>query len=320
MQPLVSILLPLYNEPIEMAEESINSILSQTYNNLEIILLLDNPLNSELCCYLKKVAKDDNRVKCQFNHENIGLPSTLNTGIDLSTGQYIARMDADDIAFPERIEKQLKILQKNPDIHLIGSDTTVIDDNGNTIGYYSRLKSDRSQKTILENYSIELIHPTWMGHASLFKICRYRNFRYCEYYDFMLRAYAMGYNFFNIQEPLLKYRIQNSISRKYAYEQYINMKIAHSLFVKYCKNNKSRYPEIPNIEYDVKDKEKYLATIPLLNELRKAFFKKNIIKSIVLIGKIVIKDKRPILYRIKVNYRRCILHIRENLKNMVLPF
>ena len=77
---LISVILPLYNEPLNLATESIESICTQTYKNLEIILLLDNPQNALLNELMTAYQTKDPRVKCIFNEQNIGLPATLNRG------------------------------------------------------------------------------------------------------------------------------------------------------------------------------------------------------------------------------------------------
>lgn len=313
--PLISVILPFYNEPETIAVEAIDSILQQTYTNTEIILLLDNPENEVLKRLIFKYAAHDTRVKVYINEKNVGLPKTLNIGIDLATGEYIARMDGDDISVAERLNKQLRYLLLNPNIDLIGSNTYVINEEGNLVGEYHKLKSDYSQKMMLRYVGINMIHPTWFGRANLFKKCRYRNFSHCEDYDFMLRAYALGYKFNNIQENLLFCRIQQtslrSISRKYAYEQYVNTIRARAQFLDFKKRKMQSYPVMPQFVYDSKDKEKYLRVIPQLNQLREAFFSKKIFRIIALSFSIAVKDYRPLTSRSKVLFLSKILELVE---------
>ena len=91
--PLISVLLPLYNEPISLAKQAIDSILNQTFSHLEVILLLDNPQNTELINLIQDYEGKDNRVITHINSSNKGLPETLNAGIHKAKGKYIARMD-----------------------------------------------------------------------------------------------------------------------------------------------------------------------------------------------------------------------------------
>ena len=120
--PLISVICCFYNEEIKYAQESIDSIIHQTYRNLEIILVLDNPGNTALKQLLAEYTANDNRITTIFNTCNIGLPQSLNKAIDHCTGDYIARMDGDDISELNRISSQLHFMTQNPDIDLCGSD------------------------------------------------------------------------------------------------------------------------------------------------------------------------------------------------------
>ena len=281
---LISVILPLYNEPESLAKQAIDSILTQTYSKLEIILLLDNPDNDILKNILSEYGKKDKRIIVAINEKNKGLPETLNKGIDMATGDFIARMDGDDISTADRLEKQLAYMQTHPQTDLLGSDAFAINEEGKLIGEYHKLATDYSQKMMLRHISINLIHPTWFGKSKLFKQCKYRNFTHCEDYDFMIRAYALGYHFHNLKEKLFYVRIQQtslrSVSRKYAYEQYINTLRVKSQFKEFRKKHMKNYPELPELTYDLNDKERYQSTISLLNELREAFFQKQFVKFI----------------------------------------
>ena len=311
MSALVSILLPLYNESISFAKEAIYSICNQTCIELEIILLLDNPCNMRLKDLIEKFAQRDSRIRCIFNETNLGLPQTLNRGIELASGEYIARMDADDISSPERIEKQLNYMLLHPNIDLLGSNAIIIDEEGQEIGRYSKLTNDTTIKFFLKHCNSAMIHPTWFGKAEVFKKCHYRNFLSGQDYDFLLRAYAKGFRFHNLEEPLLKYRIPRnslqSISLRKAYEQYIHANIARTQFRTYLKTGK--YPLIPIFDYDLKEKEKFMLVIPLLNELRECVHRHRYILSIQLFCRIWKQDRLAIGSRIKSNCIFCVLKV-----------
>ena len=242
----------------------------------------------------------------------------MNKGIDIATGDFIARMDGDDISTADRLEKQLAYMQTHPQTDLLGSDAFAINEEGKLIGEYHKLATDYSQKMMLRHISINLIHPTWFGKSKLFKQCKYRNFTHCEDYDFMIRAYALGYHFHNLKEKLFYVRIQQtslrSVSRKYAYEQYINTLRVKSQFKEFRKKHMKNYPELPELTYDLNDKERYQSTISLLNELREAFFQKQFVKFINLFIKIARKDFRPLAFRIKVFTLSKVLVLAEKIK------
>ena len=123
--PLVSVLLPVYNGGMFL-KDSIESILNQTYENIEIIVINDNSEdNSEEVIQSFK----ETNIKYHRNKENLGLIETLNLGVSLSSGKYIVRIDQDDIALPERIEKQVFYLENNPGCIVCGSYIQLIKKN-----------------------------------------------------------------------------------------------------------------------------------------------------------------------------------------------
>ncbi|HDL4956660.1 TPA: glycosyltransferase, partial [Mannheimia haemolytica] len=100
MNKKISVVMSTYNEPVEWVEKSIRSILNQTYDNIEVIVICDNPDNKGIVDLLNLIKEGDNRVVLHFNERNKGLIYSLNKAINLSSGEYIARMDADDISLP----------------------------------------------------------------------------------------------------------------------------------------------------------------------------------------------------------------------------
>lgn len=209
----VSIIMSVYNEIETEVELSINSILNQTYLNLEIIIVIDNPNNEALIKKIKKYSEKDNRIKCIYNDKNIGLANSLNKGLKISTGDYIARMDADDISYPLRIEKQVEYLEKNKDIFLLGCQAEKIDDKNIKIGNIKYV-CDYSIIKILMKYRSCFLHPAIIFRREvLLETGGYRNFPCAQDYDFFSRIIDLGYRGENLSETLIKYRVrENSIS------------------------------------------------------------------------------------------------------------
>ena len=112
----ISVIMSIYNGE-QYLEETIDSVLSQTFRNWELIVINDCSTDST-ADILKRYAEMDERIKVHTNEVNLRLPTSLNKAISLSTGKYIARMDADDICLPERFEKQYKFMEENKDISL----------------------------------------------------------------------------------------------------------------------------------------------------------------------------------------------------------
>jgi glycosyltransferase involved in cell wall biosynthesis len=115
--PLVSVLMPVYNGE-KYLREAIDSILNQTFTDFEFLIINDGSTDDTENIILSYT---DARIRYLKNKENLKLIATLNKGLDLAQGKYIARMDADDISLPKRLEQQVDFMEKNPNIGLLGS-------------------------------------------------------------------------------------------------------------------------------------------------------------------------------------------------------
>ena len=148
--PLVSVIMPVYNADGYLVE-AIESILNQTYQNFELIIVDDASTdNTEqmISQFKKQNSKKIKAIRLKKNL-NKGGDACANLAFQKAKGQFIARMDADDIAHPKRLEKQLKFLLKNPDIFMVGSQAWVINKKGEIIG---EKKVPLTSKEIYQNY------------------------------------------------------------------------------------------------------------------------------------------------------------------------
>ncbi len=118
MLPKVTILMPIYNSNEIFLRQSIESILNQTYKNFEFLIIDDGSTNN--CIDIVKTY-NDSRIKIVTNEKNLNLATSLNKGIDIAKGEYIARMDDDDISYPQRLEKQITFMDKNKDVGICGT-------------------------------------------------------------------------------------------------------------------------------------------------------------------------------------------------------
>ena len=200
----ISVIMSVYNENEEELKESIESILGQTYKKFEFIIIIDNPVEKWRIDYIKKYK--DERIKLIVNDENIGLPKSLNKGLEYATGEYIARMDADDISMPMRFEKQIEFLKKKG-YDLCGSN--IADFANEKIlkkKFYPENVEDIRKMLFIKNC---VPHSTFFGKKEVFlKLNGYTNIFSCEDYDFLLRAVNNNIKIGNVQEILLKYRIR----------------------------------------------------------------------------------------------------------------
>ena len=132
-QVSVSVLMCVYNEDSRYLRESIESIIHQTYQDFEFIIICDNPNNERIILLIEEYANIDNRIKIHINDANIGLTKSLNIGLKLCKGEFIARIDADDVALPNRLDKQVAYMESHEDIMACGSYAIAINEEGREI-------------------------------------------------------------------------------------------------------------------------------------------------------------------------------------------
>jgi glycosyltransferase involved in cell wall biosynthesis len=208
--PKISVLLPVYNAE-KYIEQAIESILKQSFTNFELIIINDGSTDNSLNI-INSIT--DKRIRV-IDQENKGLIITLNHGIDISKGEYIARMDADDIALPARFAAQLKLFAENDKLGLCGTSTE-------NFGAISNRKIRSDNDNFLKSYLLfgpPFAHPSIMMKRSILiqNNIRYdENFIHCE--DFaMWSAMAPYCEFSNAVDVLLKYRVHpEQITNQYS--------------------------------------------------------------------------------------------------------
>lgn len=204
----VSVLMSVYNEPLDYIMSSVDSVLEQSYTELQIIIVIDNPDNTAAANWLSEKAEKDSRILLLKNEKNMGLVYSLNRAIANAAGDYFARMDADDISDKDRIIKEMRFLEENG-LDLVASNVTDIDENGMTMGTGHFPSDDKSIKEYLK-YDVCMPHPTWFGKRSVFEALNgYRSIDACEDYDFLVRGALKGYKYGVLPEPALFYRINS---------------------------------------------------------------------------------------------------------------
>jgi glycosyltransferase involved in cell wall biosynthesis len=164
MSPLVSIAMPIFNCE-KTVEAAICSIQAQTFADWELIVIDDGSTDDSF-----PVARrcNDPRIRLIKGERNLGLPARLNEAVALSRGQYLARMDGDDICYPNRLERQLAYLQQHPEVDLLGGAISLFDGQGRLIGVRAaRLTHDDICGTWRRHHT--LAHVTWMGQMEWFR-------------------------------------------------------------------------------------------------------------------------------------------------------
>lgn len=260
-QELISVIMCAYNEDLKWIKESVESVLNQTYKNLELIIVLDNPNNSELKNLLDSYAKKDNRIVLLINEENMGVSESSNRAIKACKGKYIARMDADDISEINRILLQKSYLESN-NLDFIFSGIKCIDENS-TVKYETHKRS-MDYKKVKKLFRIVNIsyHPTWFMKKEVYENLEgYREIPNTEDYDFILRALNKGYKMGRMNQNITRYRIrETSISVSNSLEQFLYMRV---LTKNYKQNEIDDYNKvlesIKNVKesISIKDRENY---------------------------------------------------------------
>jgi len=236
--PMISVLMPVFNGE-KYLREAIESILNQTYGDFEFIILNDGSTDKteEII-----VSYDDPRIVYVKNEENLGIVGTLNKGISLAKGKYIARMDADDISLPNRFEKQIAFLEQHLECSVVFSTVLSVNSKGELL--LMQWQDDRECiaegeiKKALPKKNV-LAHPAAMARSEVFKAYHYDGrSKHAEDYNLWLRLVSEGYRLCKVVEPLLKYRvssdsitqISNQKNRYSALSKNINAQYRHLIY------------------------------------------------------------------------------------------
>lgn len=206
MDPEVTVLMPVYNGETYL-QEAIDSILGQTYRDFEF-LIIDDASTDKTPEIIRSY--DDPRIRTHRNPENYGLARSLNTGLHLSKGKYVARMDADDISLPRRLEKQVAFMEARPETGVCGAWLKMTEDRRNTV-----LSPPVDHESIRAGLLFEntVFHPTAIIRKETVLALgevydeRYRQAQDLEYW---VRLAGRGVRFANIGEVLLKYRVHGT--------------------------------------------------------------------------------------------------------------
>lgn len=219
--PRVTVFMPVYNGSAHL-DAAVESILAQSFGDFEF-LIIDDGSDDETPNLLQKF--DDPRLKILRNDVNHGVPATRNRGIDLARGEYLAMIDCDDIAKPERLEAQVRFLDANPDHTVVGSWAREIDENGVRKKLLRRpVTWERLRARLLFTGTIRT--PSAMGRLDVLRSYRFRSeYPVCSDSDFWVRV-ALEHRCTNLPIELIDYRIHSSSLTKSNSERVKGRKIA----------------------------------------------------------------------------------------------
>jgi glycosyltransferase involved in cell wall biosynthesis len=205
--PLITVALPVYNGG-RFLRPAVLSIVRQTCTDWELLIIDDGSTDGSLE-FIRDIK--DARIRIIRDGLNKGLAARLNEAINLARGQYFARMDQDDIAYPERFARQVAALAKDPKLDLVGVRSLAISQQDQIVGYFPYASSD-NELCAMPWVGFYIVHPTWMGRAAWFRHHRYATPGpyLCEDQELLLRAFATS-RFTVIDDILFAYRVRDQI-------------------------------------------------------------------------------------------------------------
>ena len=205
----VSVVMPVYNRQ-EFLPEAIESILRQSFHDFEFIIIDDCSTDDSLAIALE-YKRRDTRIRIHRHERNTGIVGGRNTGLQLSTGKYIAWMDSDDVSLPDRLEKQFLFMESHPEIGVTSSNAIEINEKGNFLSYV-RMPQSNILITWAFCFYDPIINPAVMANRELCieaggyrDLAKDRTEYYPEDYDLWIRLYKRTL-FYNFSENLLKLR------------------------------------------------------------------------------------------------------------------
>ncbi len=231
---LVSIIMPYFRKK-KYVKQSIMSVLSQSYQNFELILIYDD-YNSDELAFINQLIKLDNRIKLIVNKKNLGAGYSRNEGIKLSKGLYIAFLDGDDIWNKEKLSKQLDFMKKN-NLSITHTSYEIINEDGKKIG--ERIAKDMNFEKLIKSCDIGLSSVVALKKIFNDKL-KFPNLKTKEDFVLWLKITKNGLNINAIDEQLLEWRksdssLSSSTFRKlidgyYVYKKYLNYGILKSIY------------------------------------------------------------------------------------------
>lgn len=211
-QPEVTVLMGVFNG-LPRLERSIRSILAQTFSNFEF-LIIDDASTDGSDQVVQQYAKEDCRIRLIRNEVNAGLGAVLNLGVREARAALIARMDADDVAVPTRLEKQVAYFRAHPETDILGSYALDVGEDGSIIR--ERRVPTAHDRIVKLIWSCPIVHPTVMfRRSSILRAGSYPSTRRRRQdYDLWFRCVAAGLIFANLPEPLLHYTFSQQTVQK----------------------------------------------------------------------------------------------------------
>ena len=205
----ISVVIPVRNGEKYLAQ-AIESVLAQTHRHLEL-LIIDNGSTDRSVEIMTHYARKDERIRVLCRPDR-GVAAAANRGLEEASGEWVARLDCDDIFLPEKLEKQIAFIRKNPDARIVGTLGYFINETGRVIGLVSidgPFTKAKFEEIVIRGETVFFIHSSTLMHrTTMLDIGGYREqFAQAEDVDLWIRMAEKGHLLLKIPEPLIKYRI-----------------------------------------------------------------------------------------------------------------
>ena len=208
----VTVLMAVYNDT-GTVEAAVESVRAQTYPDWDL-LIVDDGSTDKTPAILRRIAEQDKRITVLRNPTNRGLAASLNIGWRQARGELIARMDADDLCLPERLQRQVQFMTAHPEVGVLGTGAEFMTHDGRTLGHASRPRQheELTRRILREN---PFFHPSVMVRQSFYEAMDGydERLRRGQDYDLWLRG-RHAFRFHNLAEPLIRYRARRRTSLK----------------------------------------------------------------------------------------------------------
>lgn len=256
---LISVIMCVYNEHVNDLRLAVESILNQSYKNFEFIILVEFDSKRELIELVENYKEKDERVSIFYNKQKLGLPETLNLGLNYSKGEFIARMDADDVSYLDRLMIQKDFLDSHKDVSLVSGNCVQINESNEIIRLSNYCNDIGYHINKIMKYGNIIVHPCVMFRKKdVLELGGYRDLKAAEDYDLWLRMLSAGKKLSVIDVVLLKYRIRNESASN---RNRIKLRLTSKILSKYYKHNK--VPSLKQIDKYI-ERYKYFSTDRLL--------------------------------------------------------
>lgn len=222
-----SVLMPLWSgEKICFLEQSLKSMINQTFPPHEYVFVIDQPISTEMDSLIKTLIKSHSRIHYvkAYHLSGLGLGALLKVGVEACTCTFVARMDSDDISLPDRCEKELKILNSSSLIAVVGSYLTEFDTSPDMPISIRKVPENGVEFNKFAKLRNPINHPTVMFRKSLIlEVGNYNAFfSHCEDYELWYRIIKNGYLSYNIQESLLLFRTGKDFLERRSHNKNLN--------------------------------------------------------------------------------------------------